>query len=334
MQNSAYLVRLPDRTPLPVTSMAVETDADSWAWALSATLAGPDAWGLIRPVTPGFLPWEVEAGINGHVWRFVLDAPSLRRVFGQTVVSIRGRSLSAWLADPYTGATQGTAADPRTANQLAEEALDMTGWTLDWGLVDWLVPGGVLSYDGTPISRLAQIVGAVDGCLYSHPWDRVLYAYPRYPSVAWEWDELTADVAVPESALITWDQEPDHRPLFNAVYVSGTLAGVLAHVVATGTAGDLLAPMVTDPLISDTEAIAARARGVSVLSGCGPGSTIQADTLLTLASGDGPGLLRPGLLVALAGVKGRVRSTRISAAWSGTLTVRQSASLERREVEA
>ena len=47
--NSASLVRWPDLVPLPVTSMTVETDFDSWCWALTATLAGPDAWALVQP---------------------------------------------------------------------------------------------------------------------------------------------------------------------------------------------------------------------------------------------------------------------------------------------
>lgn len=63
--NSCSLVRLPDRTPLPVTSLSVEADVDSWCWSLTATLAGPAGWDLLAPQAPGFLPVEVEAMING-----------------------------------------------------------------------------------------------------------------------------------------------------------------------------------------------------------------------------------------------------------------------------
>ena len=47
--NSASLVRWPDLKALPVTSMTVETDADSWCWSLSATLAGSGAYDLVQP---------------------------------------------------------------------------------------------------------------------------------------------------------------------------------------------------------------------------------------------------------------------------------------------
>ena len=71
--NSASLVRWPDLTPLPVTSMTVETDTDSWCWGFSATLAGPDAYALVQP-NP--LACEVLATINGHAWKFLPDVPS------------------------------------------------------------------------------------------------------------------------------------------------------------------------------------------------------------------------------------------------------------------
>lgn len=47
------------------------------------------------------------------------------------------------------------------------------------------------------------------------------------------------------------------------------------------------------------------------------------------------GLVRPGLVVSIAGMKGVSRSVKVSAAWSGdALKVRQSVGLERREVES
>jgi hypothetical protein len=90
---------------------------------------------------------------------------------------------------------------------------------------------------------------------------------------------------------------------------------------------------VVDPLISDPDGIAARARAEAVLSASGPGALIAADTLLTPNGSPGPGLIRPGLLVELDGIKGVVRSTRIGAQWTEGLTVRQSLTIERREVE-
>jgi hypothetical protein len=147
--NSCSLVRLPDRTPLPVTSLSIETDVDSWCWSLTATLAGPAGWDLLAPQAPGFLPVEVEAMINGWTWQFLLDEPGLSRSFNRHSLSLKGRSRSAWLTEPFLRATSGVESNPRTAQQLAEQALDNLGWTLDWQLlVDWLVLGGMYLWNG------------------------------------------------------------------------------------------------------------------------------------------------------------------------------------------
>lgn len=332
--NSCSLVRLPDRAPLAVTAMTVETDADSWCWALSATLAGPDGWTLLQPQPPAFLPVEVEATINGHAWRFLLDAPSASRKFNESRQSLRGRSRTAWLADPFTAPSSGVEAYPRTAQQLAEQALENLGWTLVWNLpADWLIPGGLYAWSGTPIDQLSRLVKPVDGCLYTDPSAAILTAYPRYPTAAWLWDGETADVGIPEAAVISLDRSPENRPVLNGCYVSGTLYGNVAWVKIAGTDGALVpAEPIVDPLLCHVDAL--RARGVAVLSAAGPGHALSADLLLTAEGGTGPGLLRPGLLADIAGVRGMVRSVRVSAAWSNGLTVRQQVGIERREVES
>jgi len=332
--NSCSLVRLPDRAPLAVTGMTIETDADSWCWALSATLAGPEGWTLLQPQPPAFLPVEVEATINGHVWRFLLDSPSASRKFNENRQSLKGRSRSAWLADPFTAPSAGVESSPRTAQQLAEQALDNLGWTLVWDLpADWLVPGGLYSWNGTPIDQLVGLVKPVDGCLYTDPSAAILTAYPRYPTAAWLWDGQTADVGIPEAAVISLDRAPENRPLLNGCYVSGTLHGNVAWVKIAGTDGAIVpAEPIVDPLLCHVDAL--RARGVAVLSAAGPGHGLDAVLLLTPEGGTGPGLLRPGLLAEIAGVRGMVRSVRVTAFWSAGLRVRQAVGIERKEVES
>lgn len=332
VHNAAAVVRLPDRTPLHATDLTLSADADSWCWSINATLAGSGAAALVEPVTAGE-PVQIEVGINSFIWQFILDAAVHSRRFAKDTVSIRGRSRSALLSAPWAETVSGSVSSAYTANQLGEQALDLTGWSLDWDLVDWLVPGNLLSYNGTPIDRLAQIVKPVDGCLYTDPSANLITAYPRYPTASWTWDNELADLSIPLDALLAWQREPDMRPLYNGMYVSGTQAGVLANVKITGTAGDLLADMVADHLISDDQGIAARARGLAVLSAGGPGAWLSADCLLMPPGGGGPGLIKPGMLICLGDKKGRARRVNISARWSGSLMVLQSIVLERREIE-
>lgn len=327
--NNATLVRWPDLTPLPVIAMSVETDFDSWCWALSATLAGPDAWPLVQP-NP--LACEVQATINGQVWRFLLDVPSTNRSFNSDRVTLKGRSRSAWLHDPYTLSSNRSETDAREMVQLAEAALENTGWTLDWQLENWVVPAYRYVSWNTPIGALIRLVNTTDDGLYTDPYEQVLTARKRWPVASWLVDGETADLALPEAAVISLTQSPVYSQPLNGVYVSGTSHGALALVKIAGTDGALqpTEPIVNE-LLCDEAGVAARARGLNLLSDSGAGWELDAEVLFTPEVG----LVRPGLIVSIAGVKGISRSCRIQCNWSGGgLAVRQSVGLERREVEA
>lgn len=86
---------------------------------------------------------------------------------------------------------------------------------------------------------------------------------------------------------IEWRTRPD----YNRVFVSGQQTGVLGRVTRSGTAGDLLAPMVTDPLI--TSPIAARQRGTAILADTGR----QAIVNLSLPVLAETGVIEPGKFV-------------------------------------
>ena len=326
--NSASLVRWPDLTPLPVIAMSVETDFDSWCWALSATLAGPAAWDLVKP-NP--LACEVQATINGQVWRFLLDVPSANRSFNSDRVTLKGRSRSAWLHDPYTPSRDFSQANAREMQQLGEAALDNTGWILDWQTDNWVVPAGRYISWNTPLGELIRLVSTTDDGLYTDPSLQVLTTRKRWPVASWLVDGETMDLLIPEAAVISLTQSPVYSQPLNGVYVSGTSHGALALVKIAGTDGALqpAEPLVNE-LLCDEAGVAARARGLNLLSNSGAGWEMDAEVLFTPEVG----LVRPGLIVSIAGVKGISRSCRIQANWSdGGLAVRQSVGLERREID-
>lgn len=327
--NSAALVRLPDLTPLPVIALSVETDFDSWCWGLSATLAGPDAFALVQP-NP--LACEVMATINDIEWRFLLDVPSTNRSFNSDRVTLKGRSRSAWLHDPYTPSSDRSESNAREMVQLAEAALYNTGWTIDWQLDNWVVPAGRYVSWNTPIGTLLRLVGATDDGLYSDPALQVLTARKRWPVASWLLDAETVDLLIPEAAVISLTQSPLYTQPYNGVYVSGTSHGALALVKITGTDGALQPKdPVVDELLCDEAGVGARGRGLNLLSDSGAGWDLNAEVLLT----EEIGLIRPGMIVSIAGIKGISRSCRIQANWdAGGLSVRQTVGLERREVEA
>ncbi len=327
--NSASLVRWPDLVPLPCTDITVETDFDSWCWALSATLAGPDAWALVQPDP---LACQVQATINGQIWRFLLDVPSTQRSFDSDRVSLKGRSRSAWLQAPYASQQDFSELNPREMQQLAEAALENTGWTVDWKLENWVVPASLWTQYSTPIDVLLRLAAATDDGVYTQPTEQIITLHPRWPVASWLLDAETADLLIPEAAVISLSQLPVYTQPLNGVYVSGTTQGTLALIKIAGTDGALQPEVpLTEALLCDAAGVAARRRGLNALSDSGAGFEMDAEVLFTPEIG----LVRPGMIVSIAGLKGISRSCRISAQWSGdSLLVRQSVGLERREVEA
>ncbi|WP_275760262.1 hypothetical protein [Ralstonia pseudosolanacearum] len=323
VSNSVDVVRLPGREPIPVKSLQVGIDADSWAWGLSASLPYR-ALELVEPTAAG--PVEVEITINGVSWVMLVESFDVRREFGQASLSIRGRSTAAYLAAPYAPKRPFVPAAPFTARQLAEQELTraglVTGFALDWRLPDWLVPEGSWGYQSlSPMEVIGRITEAVGGYVNAHPRLRTLVAKPRYPVLPWQWATAPADRVLPIDVVKTLNLRWQEKPTFNAVYVCGERAGVIGHVVRAGTAGDLLAPTVVDGLI--THADAARERGRAILADVGR----QAVVTLELPMLSSIGLLDPGLLLAVgeggSTWRSLVRATSIAAEWNASLTVRQ-----------
>ena len=292
--NSATLRRVDGNIDLPVLGMSLRLDVQSWTWGFSAQLDGR-ALTSLEPANYGD-PVELEATINGVAYRVLAEGIARERTFGRASIAVTGRGKSAVLDSPYAPVLNfDNAAGDRTAQQLAGDVLTINGvnngWSVDWQPDDWLVPAGVWSHQGTHISALNAIAGALGGCLQPHPIDATVAILARYPSAPWEWATATPDFELPSAATTREGIEWVDRPAYNRVFVSGVGAGVLGQVTRTGTAGDRLAPMVTDALT--THADAARQRGLSVLADVGR----QASVSLKLPVLAETGIILPGSMV-------------------------------------
>lgn len=329
--HDVYAERLPDLAPVPLYDATVSADAGSYCWTLQ--LSGPASlFDLLAPVSG--LPAQIRVTMDGIPWVFAVDGMQRTSAFGKTGVSVTGRSVTALIGAPYLRAlTRDNVDADRLAQQLALDALQYSGVDLDWGLTDWLVPAGAWSHQGTPLDAVQAIAQAAGGYLQSHRSAATLLTRHPYsqrpgdnPGAPWGWMTGPADVDLAPDAIITDGVERRDGPDINAVYVSGTSQGVLAHVKRTGTAGDKLSAMVTDALI--THAHAARQRGLAVLGAAGSKYNVRLE-LPVLTGASQPGVLEVGQLVqvnAASPWRGRVRA--VSAAYKRP-TLRQTVTLER-----
>lgn len=273
VQNDVTL-KLLDGTPLSATALSISIDADSWTFGWSGTITGSEL-ALVTP--PGLgSPIELEAKINGQAFRLLAESLQRDRSFPASRIRISGRGIAAALADPYNPIVTRSNATAMTAQQLADAALTVSGvgigWTIDWQLADWLVPIGAWNHTGTMIEAVGRIAAAAGGYITAAAATQDITIRHRWPVLPWDLATTVPDIILPAAAVqqegIAWTERPD----YNGVWVSGESQGVLAHVRRTGTIGDVLAQMVTDPLITHDDA--ARQRGTAILAETGRSATM------------------------------------------------------------
>lgn len=311
--NTVTLHRLPDGAPVPVFNLSLSLDVASWTWGLEALLPATTE-SLVAPANASG-PVELVASVNGTAFRVLAETISRERVFGDASIRVSGRGRNAVLAAPYAPTMTFRNAEARTARQLMDEVLTINGvplgWDIDWALTDWNVPAGVFAHQGSWIDALAAIATAPGGYLLPHPSETIMRMRHRYPVAPWDWHTVTPDLILPVDAVSRESVRWLEKPAYNRVFVSGQSAGVLGQVTRTGTAGDRIAPMVVDALI--TEAAAARQRGIAILGETGQ----QFEVGLRLPVLPETGIVEPGTFVEYQDGSvarlGLVRSTRIEA---------------------
>ena len=290
--NNVTLYRVSDGAPVPVFNLSLSLDASSWAWGFDAVLPAK-AEALVAGSASG--PVELVASVNGTPFRVLAESISRERIFGDASIRISGRGRNAVLAAPYAPVMTFSNTEGRTARQLMDDVLTVNGiplgWAVDWGLTDWNVPAGAFAQQGSWIEALTAIAGAAGGYLIPHPSAQSIRVRHRYPVAPWEWSTVTPDFVLPVDSVARESLRWLEKPAYNRVFASGQDVGVLGQVTRAGTAGDVLAPMVVDPLI--TEAAAARQRGIAVLADTGH----QLEVSLRLPVLAETGIIEPGAFV-------------------------------------
>lgn len=311
--NNVNLKRVAGNITLPTLSLRLTLDADSWTWGFSATLPAGELDNVV-PDSDG-TPVELEASINGTAYRVLAEKLSRDRTFANANISISGRGKNAILDQPYAPHSNFGNTELRTSQQLMDDVLTLNGvgigWDVDFGIDTWNVPEGVFSHQGSYISAINAIAAAAGAYVQPHDSAQTLRILSRYPTAPWDWGSVTPDFELPAAVTQREGIEWAEKARYNRVFITGTQQGVLAQVTRTGTAGDIVAPMITDALI--TEAVAGRQRGRVVLSDTGP----QALVSLRLPVLAETGVIKPGKFVRYVDGAttrlGIVRSTSVDA---------------------
>ena len=327
--NIATVSRLPELTPLNFKSIRISVDVDSFGARWSGTLDAA-SYDLIRPV--GSTRHEIEVTLNGHVWHLLVETPGKSLKFGQGDYQVTGRGLIGELAEPHAQTRGLVSTSDRQIHQLAEDELDDTGWSISWETEYWLIPAGAWSYEGlTPIQAVARLAEAAGAVVIPNESTRELTVKPRYPTSPWSWSGATPDWAIPMVAAYSLSSNWSEKPMYNAVVITGENQGVLCNVTRSGSAGDLSAPTIVDPLITHQDG--GRERGRNEISDRGIQS-VETLELQLRAAPDEPGLVKPLELVQYTAPSGSwralVQATDVSCEWGrGGIKIKQIVKMER-----
>ena len=331
--NEGYLKRVSDGMDIQVKSLNLSIDRDSWCWSFSASLSFTEE----SKVNTDDEYIEVELGLNGFVWRFLIESNTSNQQFASTDIQVKGRSVTAMLAEE-AGTRSYNQMISASSVQLAQAELERitlaTPFALDWSLVDqtgWNVPANAWSYmDLTPVKAIQEIAEGAGGFVSSHMSERKLLIQSRYSYAPWEWAGLTPEISVPFNLVLTRAREKDFKPEYNAVTVSAENAGIQAVVKREGTAGDKMAPPAVTPFINSEQPARTMAR--AELSKYGKKRMYQ-DTIPLHPE---IGVILPSKMIGmqdkdLSTWNGHTYGTAITANWDGDngLKIRQTFTVER-----
>ena len=332
--NSVSLVRSGDGREIKMLGFSVGIDSNSYTWSFSATVPLSE---LSKVDTAHEQRIGVDFTCNGNLWRFVLDNCDDSVSFGESSLTIKGKSRAMLLAHPYATQRGFKFDTPMSARQIAEAELNRngvpSGFTLDWqlaGINGWNVPANTYSYTGkTPINSLQWIAEAAGGFINAHMSEDIIHVLANYPIPSWEWIDQTPSLTLPMSLITSRSRGRINKPAYNGVTIYGENDnGIGALIKRTGTSGGYQPPMVTSDLMTDTAA--AISRGKMILSDTGDIGNIGISMPLVADIG----VLKPSTLIGVNDGEqwvGMVRGTTITGRLSSNraLEIDQSIDVER-----
>lgn len=332
--NSVALTRTDDGREIKLLGFSVGIDSNSYTWSFSATVPLSE---LSKVDTAREQQIGVDFVCNGNLWRFILDGCEDSASFGESSLTIKGKSRAMLLANPYA-AQRGFKYDtPMSARQIAEDELSRfgvpSGFTLDWqlaGVNGWNIPANTYSYSNkTPINSLQWIAEAAGGFINAHMSEDIIHVLANYPIPSWEWADQTPLLTLPMSLITSRSRGRINKPAYNGVTLYGeNEGGIGALVKRTGTSGGYQPPMVTSDLMTDTAA--AISRGKMILSDTGDIGNIG----ISMPLHSDFGVLKPSTLIGVNDGEswiGMVRGTTITGRLSSNqaLEIDQSIDVER-----
>ncbi len=189
-----------DFTPLDVSDISLNVDADSWAWTFSCRLLNAEQLPLV--VKSDGTAVQIIITINGYSFNVLVEKVTRNRTFAKNSISLSGRSLTALLTLPYLQPASATQSDLMNVQQLVALELPF-GWEIRlWASANWNIPAGAFSYTAkTPIQVIAGIAADIGAVIAPSRHSKKIDVIPRYPILPWNYESETPDLIIPDAVI-------------------------------------------------------------------------------------------------------------------------------------
>lgn len=266
---------------------------------------------------------ELEININQYKFIVDIDDISIKKSFNNNIIELSILSTTNQLKDIESHKIDTDMnASAIMLYQVDRDDLK-TGFTFkNNNNLDWVIQSGLIEYDNaSSLDVITKIASTTGDTVISHANKKEIIIKPKYP--------MSEPVySLPSGKLFEYSTTTEQSTKFNAIVISGENIGITAIVRKEGTAGEKIAPMQINRLITE-EATARRAAINAIYNTNDVASSI--DIVAPLFE-EAP-LLYPSDLVKIDSDIGWIDDVNISVEKSGdAFIVRHSFSIEKKVV--
>lgn len=242
VQNSVEILRTDDNRLIKAFAVDIGSNSKEYLWSGSLSLPFSE----LEKVAD-----KPEIEININQLKFIVDVNDIdvKKSFNSGVIDIAVSSTTNRLK---TIESYDVGHD---ANSVAIMSAQLSRDDLETGFVfvnkdgeDWMIQSGLIDYsDTTALDVINSIALSVGDVVISHAHKKEIMMKAKYPAGQ-------SVYSVPVGKLFDWSANETESIKYNAIVATGENAGITAVVRKEGTAGEKIAPMIVNKLITTENA--------------------------------------------------------------------------------
>lgn len=314
VQNNVEIFRVDDGRIIKAFNVEIGANRKDYLWSGSLSLPFSELEKIVD--TP-----EIEVNINQYKFVVDIDDIKVQQEFNRKSIEISVSSTASRLKTIKAHNIDNDLSSIAIMSaQLIRDDLETGFKFVSKNSVDWIIPSGIIEYDDAfALDIINSIALSVGDTVISHAYKKEIIVKEKYSS-----DQPI--YKLPIGKLFDYSTNEENSTEYNAIVVTGENKGITAVVKKEGTAGEKIAPMIVNRLITDQSA-ARRAAINSIFNSNDRSITIDVESILFKESP----MIYPSDVVQIGNDFGWVDDVKIRCEMADkALIVRHSMSIEKK----